>query len=97
MENIKEVRKVRKAIDLLLPIAGVLLFLLFAVMVILLIIRANLIGSERMLKTEIEKTKTQIESIEDEIEYRKSSDYIEKYFREQLGYREKDETKYIPG
>lgn len=97
MENIKEVRKVRKAIDLLLPIAGVLLFLLFAVMVILLIIRANLVGSERMLKTEIEKTKTQIESIEDEIEYRKSSDYIEKYFREQLGYREKDETKYIPG
>lgn len=55
---------------------------------------ANLNSSKEKLESRLAEYNRQVQSLEDEIEYRNSRTYIEQYARENLGYCYSDEYKY---
>lgn len=87
--------KLKKVIFTTVFFATMVIVALVLTMIILFVIRANLENKKTLLEREIERTEQQIESIEDEIEYRKSDDYVKKYWLEN-GYNEEGATQFVP-
>lgn len=88
-------KKIKTIIQVSVIAAVSLLLVLLVTIIVQCAVRANLSSRERMLQKQLDSYRNEASSIEDDIEYRKTQEYIEKYARETLGLVKDGEIKYV--
>lgn len=90
-----EAVKRNKIIVMVTVFAVIFFVLLMSALITNLVKMAALNSRKEQLKAELERVQTQIEQSEEEINYRKTDEFVDAYAREYLGMIGKDEVAFV--